>query len=161
MKSASWPGPIRCRWRRSASISFWASSTESRETAEAMNMSIFWVLLSSRMTVVYGAMTTSSWSCPIELPPLVSRTPTTRNGKFLMRTVWPTGSCPSKRAVATVVPSRQTLAAARTSDSPKKPPFSTFHALMNGHSTPTPCTCVPQFRPPATTCAAERETGVT
>ncbi len=126
-----------------------------------MNMSIFWVFLSSRITVVYGAMTTSSWSCPIELPPLVSRTPTTRKGKFLIRTVCPTGSCPSKSAVATVVPSRQTLAAARTSDSPKKPPFSTFHDRTNGHSTPTPCTCVPQFSPLATICAAERETGDT
>ena len=52
MKSESWPGWSRCRWRRSASISFCASSTAPRDTADAMNMSIFGLCLSSRMTVV-------------------------------------------------------------------------------------------------------------
>ncbi len=50
----------------------------------------------------------------------------TRKGKFLMRTIWPIGSCPSNRAFATVEPRTQTFAAARTSESPKNVPFSTF-----------------------------------
>ena len=33
-------------------------------------------------------MTVSSWSWPIVLPPLVSSTPMTRKGMFLMRTDW-------------------------------------------------------------------------
>ena len=110
---------------------------------------------------MYGAMTTSSWSWPMELPPLVSSTPITRNGKFLIRTVWPTGSWPSKRAFATVDPRTQTLAAARTSDSPKKTPLSTFQERTKGHSTPTPCTLVPQLRLPDTIWAADRDIGVT
>ena len=78
-----------------------------------------------------------------------------------MRTIWPTGSCPSKSALATVEPRTQTLAAARTSESPKNAPFSTFHERTNGHSTPTPWMVVPQLRFPATTCAALRDIGVT
>ena len=52
MKSESCPGPSRCLCRRSDSISFCASSTAPRDTAEAMNMSIFELCLSSRITVV-------------------------------------------------------------------------------------------------------------
>ncbi len=92
---------------------------------------------------------------------MLSSTPITRKGKFLIRTVWPTGSCPSKRAFATVAPSTQTFAAARTSDSPKNTPFSTFQERTNGHSTPTPWICVPQFRLPETTWPAVREEGET
>ena len=75
----------------------------------------------------------------------------TRNGKFLIRTDCPTGSWPSNREFATVAPSTHTFAAARTSDSSKKTPFSTFQERTNGHSTPTPWICVPQLRLPATT----------
>src|SRR5262245_15130524 len=55
----------------------------------------------------------------------------------------------------------QTLEAARTSDSEKKAPLPTFQERTNGHSTPTPCTEVPQLRLPLTTCPADRDTGVT
>src|SRR5262245_61172016 len=55
----------------------------------------------------------------------------------------------------------QTLEAARTSDSEKNAPLSTFQERTNGHSTPTPWTDVPQLRLPLTTWAAERDTGVT
>ena len=93
-------------------------------------------------------MTVSSWSCPIVLPPLASRTPITLNGKFLIRTIWPIGFSSAKRDLATVAPRTQTFAAERTSESPKKLPRSTFHDRTKGHSTPTPWIDVPQFRLP-------------
>ena len=119
MKSESWPGWSLCLWRSRASISVCASSTALRETAEAMNMSILVVRFRSFMTVVYGAMTVSSWSCPIVLPPLVSRTPTTRKGMFLIRIIWSTAFPSGKSALATVLPRTATFAAERTSESPK------------------------------------------
>src|SRR6478752_1189003 len=106
-------------------------------------------------------MTVSSWSCPIVLPPFDSSTPMTLNGKFLIRTVWSIGFWSPKSDVATVAPSTATFAADRTSESPKKLPFSTFHDRTKGHSTPTPWTDVPQFRLPATTWPADRAIGDT
>src|SRR5512143_1665158 len=95
------------------------------------------------------------------LPPLVSRTPITRKGMFLIRIIWSTALPSGKRALATVAPSTATLAADLTSESPKKTPFSTFQERTNGHSTPTPWTEVPQLPVPPTIWPAERTEGDT
>jgi hypothetical protein len=57
----------------------------------------------------------SSWSSPNWPWPFGARTPSTRNGRFFTRTIWPTGSEPGKSVPATVAPSRQTLSAICTS----------------------------------------------
>src|SRR5438477_71446 len=64
-----------------------------------MNMSILVVRFRSFITVVYGAMTVSSWSWPIVLPPLLSRTPMTLKGMFLMRIIWSTAWAPPPTAI--------------------------------------------------------------
>jgi hypothetical protein len=90
------------------------------------------------------------------LPPLRSSTPTTLNGTFLMRIEEPTALPPGNRLSATVAPSTATLADERTSTSVKKSPSAVFQARMNGQSTSTPQTCVPQLSSPATIWALVR-----
>ena len=83
-------------------------------------------------------MTMSSWSWPIIEPPLASSTPATRNGMFLIRIVFPTGSSVPKRFVATVCPRTQTFDALRLSWSVKNCPDERFHERMSGQSTSPP-----------------------
>src|SRR6266508_2025184 len=106
-------------------------------------------------------MTVSSWSCPIVHPHLASRTPITLKGMFLIRIIWSTAFPSGKSALATVAPTTATLAADRTSESPKKLPLSTFQERTKGHSTPTPWTDVPQLPLLDTICPAERTDGET
>jgi hypothetical protein len=62
-----------------------------------------------------GISTTSSWSWPIMLWPLRSRSPTITCGTLRMRIVWPTGSASPNRASATVCPTSTTLTLPSTS----------------------------------------------
>ena len=55
---------------------------------------------STRPTVVYGAITVSSWSCPQPFAPFDARTPTTLNGIAPIRIVCPTGSSSSSKSLS-------------------------------------------------------------
>ncbi len=90
---------------------------------------------STRPTVVYGAITVSSWSCPQLFAPFAASTPITLNGIAPMRMVAPTASSPSsKRLALTVVPITQTRAQARCSDSSKNLPSAMFQLRISGMS---------------------------
>ena len=126
-------------------ISSWARGTSSFEAADARIAPTAVVPMIFLRTVSYGAMTMSSWSCPIVDPPLDSRTPTTLNGMFLMRIVLPIGSSSPKRFVFTVCPSTHTLLADRLSWSVKNWPCARFQERMSGQSTSPPWIDVDQF----------------
>ena len=92
-----------------------AASTPSAALTQMVPTERFLAALAEPMTrvraVLSGIRTTSSWSVPIRLWPLVSSSPITVKGTRLMRMVWSTGSAPPKSCFATVAPMRQTLAA--------------------------------------------------
>ena len=92
----------------------------------------------------------SSWSCPHGLWPLAASTPTTRNGRFRTRIIWPTGSIPGKSWLATVCPMTATRAAVVTSASVKKAPEATARLRISGKLVPTPSARVVQFWLPYT-----------
>ncbi len=93
---------------------------------------------STRPTVVYGAITTSSWSCPHPFAPLETSTPTTLNGILPKRTDCPTGFSSPNRLATTVVPSTHTREQLRSSASVKKRPSATSQFRMAGMSEDTP-----------------------
>ena len=64
---------------------------------------------------------------------------------FLIRSVFPTGSSPPKRFVATVWPRTQTFEAFRLSWSVKNCPDERFQERMSGQSTSPPWMDVDQF----------------
>ncbi len=82
------------------------------------------------MPVVYGTMTTSSWSEPNIEAPLTFSTPNTRTGTLLIRMIFPTGSSFGKSLSAVVLPRMQTLAAERTSASVNMTPSARSHWRM-------------------------------
>ena len=95
----------------------------------------------------------SSWSRPITGWPLLVKTPTTRNGWFLIRMLAPVGSVPGpNNSSRTTEPSTATLAARTTSSSVKNAPCSSGHARMTGRSALAPSICVFQFDDSAITC---------
>ena len=134
------PGPIRWRWRSSASISCCASPTASRETAEAMNMSIFVGLLEEP----HDRRVRGDDDVVLVLPHRAAALGLEDADDAEREVLDPHGLADRVLALEEGVrhgrAEHATLAAARTSDSPKKTPRSTFHERMNGQSTPTPWT---------------------
>ena len=142
----------------SASISACACSTAAARPADAMNMSIFVLrfeqphhrrvggdddvvlVLSHRAAALGLEHADDPERKVLDAHRLADGVLAARRGT----------SPPSRRARTPWPPTR-------TSESPKKTPFSTFHDRTNGHSTPTPWICVPQLRFPATTCPAVRD----
>ena len=90
--------------------------------------SVIWNCLDLRdwfkdITVVYGARSTSSWSCPIEFWPLVDSTPITVIGILRTRIIWSTGSCSPNSSRATVLPIQATLAEPASSAASNRRPL--------------------------------------
>ncbi len=78
-----------------------------------------------RLAVEIGIRIRSSWSWPVIDCPLALSTPTTANGTFLMRIIWPTGLVSPNRFWATVLPSSATFAPEFTSSVVNAFPWST------------------------------------
>src|SRR5205807_1277138 len=91
--------------------------------------------------------------------PLVSSTPTTRNGTFLITTPDPTAPPAGKRLAATVLPRTATLARCACSFDVKNRPCATFQLLTAGHDVVDPTIVVNQLVPPATAWALVCEDG--
>ena len=120
-KSSLSPGLMRWRWRSRSVIWSTAVFTCFSLAAES-TIAWTWVMCRNfRCTVVYGVMSTSSWSSwPFE--PFATSVPTTLNGMSLMRIIEPTGSASPNSCFTTLWPSTQTFAAPRTSESVMKTP---------------------------------------